>query len=647
VVVSLAMAPLIRLVNSAKQSMNLHIAYIVLSVLSVAASSTGLIIVATGLLVFLIVVATVSLARKYGFLPAVATVFIVLHLIGISRALLGQYVFQSGIPIWLSLLVVHALLQITISSNQRFRFRDLTYGLIVAVFVTGIGAVALSLKQSRLITYMGFGYDNYAHISVFRKIHVGQGSFVGQASEDYVAFLGSGPFGAHSAVGLIADLIGIDGGDITRSLQIFFFVSLLIPILIVVISSGIVFLNFTNKWLRVVSVLLLASTILFGWFSHLWFSGYFSSNAATLTLLLAVLISMSNLRARPKILLTTGCLVLVSYQYVVFIPLVSFILFLCVILEVYKAVKTLSENRGTRNILNGITAVVVVASSGMIYLAIHGIASGYGTGQFLQPGGIEPVPLGLSMLFLGYSATLWSGTQNDEFYDFYSSLLVFGLSIFGIGAIFYSYQKLHTVSYYPTKVLASVLIVMLPLVIGSVFKNIHWPVRLLFRGFLDVIFVLSIVIGFVSRGFNPVVFATGFMGSTTGVIRSVSTGDTKFVDGDLISKSIIESERLDKPALLLLSKHESELNTRWVNSLTFRWSDASWEDWMTARDQLYINKDFETAKKIISGDPTVSKSSKGLVVVTDDRDIIALLWSNDPVTSVCEVVKQTTLLCNS
>ena len=97
------------------------------------------------------------------------------------------------------------------------------------------------------------------------------------------------------------------------------------------------------------------------------------------------------------------------------------------------------------------------------------------------------------------------------------------------------------------------------------------------------------------------------MGSTRGAIESIWNSKSEVVDGRVVKAAAEAASISGKPVLYLSDIHESELNTRWINSLQFKWNDTNWTNWTDARS-LIESEDYLGASKIVNN---------GLMIIVD------------------------------
>ena len=141
-----------------------------------------------------------------------------------------------------------------------------------------------------------------------------------------------------------------------------------------------------------------------------------------------------------------------------------------------------------------------------------------------------------------------------------------------------------------------------------------------FRGiFLCVIcFILML------QGFHPQQYKFGDQGSGPGVLLDMAHNKGVADRSNLILSLLKKTVVYHRPVLIVMKDTESEQITRWVNSLAFRFSDATWSDWTAVRTEYSLDK-FETSYRIASGETQFSASGQGVLVASDDPLMIQTL----------------------
>jgi hypothetical protein len=79
------------------------------------------------------------------------------------------------------------------------------------------------------------------------------------------------------------------------------------------------------------------------------------------------------------------------------------------------------------------------------------------------------------------------------------------------------------------------------------------------------------------------------MGNTQGVIKSLMVDAKEVVDVNSVLELVSKNSKEELNILYLSETHESELNTRWINSLLMNWTDENWTRWRMIRQTIESN----------------------------------------------------------
>jgi len=95
------------------------------------------------------------------------------------------------------------------------------------------------------------------------------------------------------------------------------------------------------------------------------------------------------------------------------------------------------------------------------------------------------------------------------------------------------------------------------------------------------------------------------MGRLEDSIQSWVRGEQLVVDADGVTLLSRQSLGGSRAVLYLSDRFESELNTRWINSLNLGWSDKNWDTWSQIRQYIVDGKYYDADSKIIETETTV------------------------------------------
>lgn len=611
--------------------------------LGLVAGSTGHHFASLVCLVILLVPIYKSLESRFDNLFSIGLMVFLWIGISVSIYLFGQFV--TPLPHIIIRATVFSLLVFgnypkdVAVANTYFNFKQ-TAPLVFGCLLT---YQFLHVSINRLITFLGFGYDNYAHLLTFRTILINRQTIFGLSEPSQsVNILGSSPIGTHSAFALLAETIGIDGSRISQSVRFFASLTLLIPIFAALVSLSILVRQKISRSKKFIISLLVLTVIFWSYISHLWFSGYLTSNFATVLLMIGLGIALSSRPTQERVF------VLALFCEITFIvyPIYSILLLtiLCIDLLVHYSELTESlRNSSRRHLL--CPCLLLLYFGFLDAVALYGTVSYSYTG-FLSSGGIAPLPVGTTMFVFGITSLLLiqsnSNMNTNTKRSLTTALIAQTLVIIAVGGMVYAHYTLNVpgelwlIPYYPTKLATSVLLVVLVLLIDHVivrteFSNVHLVIS------IQQIFLLIIAIGsLVVSSYNSWPFSQGYMGTTSGVIKSMRADTDEVVDGDLIIDWKEASKLSDKPVLILSATQESELNTRWVNSMLFNWSQTTWDRWRAARTQIDL-EEYRAASSMLLDQ---------FLLITNQNEVIKSLIKENPSIKLCTSLISITSSCD-
>lgn len=608
-------------------------------VLGLVAGSTGSQFASLICLIILVVPIYRSLESRYDNLFSIGLLVFLWIGISISIYLFGQFVAplpHDAIRAIVFFLFVLGNYSKDVSDVKKyFTFKQTTPFIVGCLMIAQFSNIPIS----RLITFLGFGYDNYAHLFTFRTILINRQTIFGLSEPSQIVnILGSSPIGTHSAFALLAETIGIDGSDISQSVRFFASLTLLIPFFAALVSLSILVRQKISRCKKFIISLLVLTVIFWSYISHLWFSGYLTSNFATVLLMIGLGIALSSRPTQERVF------VLALFCEITFIvyPIYSILLLtiLCIDLLVHYSELTESlRNSSCRNLL--CPCLLLLYFGFLDAVALYGTVSYSYTG-FLSSGGIAPLPVGTTMFIFGITSLLLIQSNLQSKQSLMTSLIAQSLVVVAVGGMVYAHYKLNVpgehwlIPYYPTKLATTVILVVLVLLIDHVivrteFSNVHLVVS------IQKIFLLTIGIGsLVLSSYNSWPFSQGYMGTTAGVIKSMRADTDEVVDGDLIIDWKEASKLSDKPVLILSATQESELNTRWVNSMLFNWSQTTWDRWRAARTQI-DSEEYRAASSMVLDQ---------FLLITNQNEITKSLIKENPSIKLCTSLISITSSCD-
>jgi hypothetical protein len=223
------------------------------------------------------------------------------------------------------------------------------------------------------------------------------------------------------------------------------------------------------------------------------------------------------------------------------------------------------------------------------------------------------------MFIFGLAGSLLSRTHLPKNGKGEAALVAQGLVITATACMVYAHYKTSQpgqpwyVPYYPTKLTIMVVLIVMVLLIDQVFPLKNTKTENFFQTLQGAFFVFASVIALVVAGHNDWPFSGGFMGTTLGVVSTFSDGlSNDDIQGNLVLDWVDASNQVDRPVLVMMDANDSELRTRWVNSLTFRWTDENWGPWMSANNFIRTGE-FTEATKILFDRFLLITNQKSLV----------------------------------
>ena len=528
----------------------------------------------------------------------------------------GQYV--SPIHPRVIILVMYASIFTILTRSREGLFQKNIRKIVQLPFlITTLVVLIFSQRLNSIVSFLGFGYDNYGHLIFFRRILIG-GEFLFGVTDSTTPsnLFAISPSGAHGALSLLSAMTGISGVEISDSIRIFAVASILIPILFVLVSLKIILRN-EHSFFRVIygSVLVIGIVIL-GYPSHIWFSGFFASNFATLLVLITVGVCISSTSVISRLWLTIALVAVTFMVYSIFSIFAAIGVIALLLGHRKQIIANLKE-------VSGRCWIYFFASLcfyGLLTLiALTGLRSSVDSGHFLVDGGIAPLPVGTTMFIFGLAGSFLNRTHLEINGRGVPSLVAQGLITVATAGMVYAHFETSQpgqawyVPYYPTKLTVMVLLIVMVMLIDQAFPLKNTKNENFIQTLQGVFFVFASVIALVVAGHNDWPFSGGFMGTTLGVVSTLNDGlSNDDIQGNLVLDWVDASNQVDRPALVMMDANDSELRTRWVNSLTFRWTDENWGPWMSANNFIRTG-DFSEATKILFDRFLLITNQKSLV----------------------------------
>ena len=540
---------------------------------------------------------------KYEGLTAIALVFVLLISESSALYMIGQYVGTFPESLFNSIVYFTNVYLCCFLQNQ-FKMPNGKLFKLPPVIIAMFLKVLYLLPVSKVIDFLGFGYDNYGHLSVIRKLLIeGKFFYAEKAPSGIPAFAANSPIGIHALFAFVMQATGLSGDKYDDFLKYYLFLFLLLISVFVFVAYKLATYKVAPYLNRLFALFLVITCLLYAYPSHIWVSGYFASNIATLQLLIAIGVvnSKENMVLRVWLLAALTGISIYVYSIFAVLIIVPFVIFALFNLG--------SISRQFKEINWTYRWLLISSQMYFLFLAfvtVYALIEGYGSGHFLVSGGIQPIPFGTTMFIFGMAFALMSGkgSLKDQIdFGFVSLGVIICISCI---SMLYAYRKLNIpgeqwfLPYYPTKLSIAVLILAIIYLIRYFVSGNLSSEHTKFVGYLTKSAILVSLIAIILGTGNEWPFNSGFMGSTRGVIESIRHANDEVVDGESVQIALEYAQKLQKPVLYLSDLHESELNTRWINSTLFEWTDENWGKWMSARSAI-DQGDFAKASDLING----------------------------------------------
>jgi hypothetical protein len=470
-----------------------------------------------------------------------------------------------------------------------------------------LACIAVSVSEFNFkINLLALGYDNYGHLFQSRAI-VEQGqNFLIEPVRSITNVVTDTPQGAASSLAAVNSLLG-NSNSIDSFTNLYFAAQLMLPVFFLIIVLRI---SSTKKWF--VSLLLIGS-IAFGHLGRIWFSGYFASNLATLLFGLAVYNAAMQKKSliREQMIFLSAIMILwpplgVVYGVILVVQFLLFREFLNFRVRIQE-VSLPSRGRMILSLTYRSTPTLAVCLAGFttIWWTYMAIARSFGIDQYVGKGGIESPGffVYVASSFLLFAANVFNFDRNQN-----ARPMVLGSILFliAIAVITQSFFGEGLITYYPAKILIAVVHAQI-LITAATFRSRRVVQPRNSFAYVALVGVLVLQCGFF--GVRSETFSSGYMGRMYKTLTSAISNESEVVDVSSIEPLQIFGREQNRYVLFLSDAHESELNTRWINTLNMKWNNSDWESWMTVRSLLQ-SSDFDRADSLIY-------KSKVVVVVSE------------------------------
>jgi hypothetical protein len=435
---------------------------LIAALFGVLASSFALKYLAALCFFFLIGNTYILLRNRYDKFFALAILFQIMIIQSSAIYFVGQYGFV-GKSMTVSLFGYLSVLGVYVALDRYFRTESSVQISVSMALVLLLFGCIYALPTWRVIQFLGFGYDNYGHVNVIRKILVDRKFFYNELEPVTIpSFASNAPMGGHALISFIGQMIGVSGSDYVDFLKFYLFAFALLVVVFMWISIAIATLDIAGILKKILLSILIIGVLFYTYLSHIWFSGYFASNISTFLMLIGVAVLISNASFAQKMVVLIslmGTSVYIYPLYAIFILAMSAIVLFLKRQAILEQCSKLSLKIVFGLIISLIYFILIATFS------MFSMMNGYGSGHFLTPGGIEPMPLGTVMFIFGVSLVLLDARGIFSSVLGLASQAVIAMNLIAICGVLYAFLKLSVpgkewvVPYYPTKLVISALIV--------------------------------------------------------------------------------------------------------------------------------------------------------------------------------------------
>lgn len=532
------------------------------------------------------------------------------YLIQISGEVLGNWVTSK---LFLSALLSVAVGVVVCTTNDDAPIRRMLSGFaLIATAGSVVWLYLLSLAPATLVNFLGYGYDNAAHVAQVKLILENHGTtLLSGGLDNWPTFIQDMAQAGTSLVATLATIMGVSSSTSEMLLAVFTFVTLLIPVISILAPICGMLTNKPSTWLSLSFGILVFVTFGTGYLSHIWFSGYFSSNLGTLLLILIVTSIVTRSFVRPTAPLIA--VLVMTHVYPLFVVIGGLMILPFLVRNVYRASR---ERAGLRGFMSLSQFAIITGLALLLALPIRATSRSYGGSQFLADGGIESLPIKF-MIIWGVTFTvipIMLIKRFDPDWTNFATTIVITITAVAIGL--YSFVEMSRITYYPTKLIISLVLTAIALVVCAV-REPKLPSIIP----VAVPIALLAAIGYVIFQPESKVFKSAYMGEATEVIAASMEARTEVVQANLDVALARIGEEYQSSVLLIKTIGESELNSRWINTLSGTWNDESWTDWLTIR-RLVEEAKWSQVSEILDETQTL--------IASDDLVIVENLQESNP-----------------
>jgi len=459
---------------------------------------------------------------------------------------------------------------------------SLTLGTVISAIYIG----TMSLPVVSVLRWLGYGYDNYGHLAQARLIFSQAQTFLTQQNSQNPLLSNTAQAGGSLLSGIHAVIS--DDLRIEEWLHTHFFVSLGM-----ILGIAAFFFRFPPRRRTVTTDLVtgisLLAVLIFGHLGRVWVNGFFASNLATLAFCLFV---RNNVR-RQSVSVGRGALqfALISSTW----PLLGMAYLLIVfwwvspnlrkVFRKFRLYSNLHLSFESTLLSKIFRAVIVSIALLQVFLTYQTIRRSYSISHFFVDGGIEPANswayLACGLLLVGMVLTLQAPDRSIEKIGLAMSFLIVTVFVFTI-----SIRQSGNVNYYATKTIVGVTSAFVCFVVVLKHERFKKEITQWKKVVFSILVVLfSILQVYQAPPLSEMTFTGPFQGRIFNSVKGAVGDEPGPMDAELVN-AVMQGFCRTRPALYISRDYESELTTRWVNSVRGLWNSTSWATWIEIRELI-------------------------------------------------------------
>lgn len=476
----------------------------------------------------------------------------------------------------------------TNSKNKLVVNKSLVMFIFVLTSISILGYKALIKNSAGLLTILGMGYDNSAHISAFRNALLNPSSLL--ITSNYYDFIPNSlflnyPDFYHVVFGSIFRLIFPEFP--ADNIVVLYFISITGIYAILILSFFELIKIPAKNNFKIFLLFIFAILVLcISQFSILFTSGY-PHNIFSIAMLLLLLILIST-EPIPSFRLFYCALFFIPITFTTPQLLPTLIVITLSSYFIGTSFNMLSNSRKVKFVLRIFILFlpILISIFGFIQILIR-----FSPGQILAEGGIEPFRPIFYLIYL--LLFIFSITTAFRIKDYPNTKTNFIITLFltscvsqatAITLILFSFLSIGEVSYYALKsvyfsIPFTILYFMyLILTMNTVKVEVS---GILLKRISSVGFIFVYIFILVLGGIKPTVFMGGFMSPLPVVTQTFMNSELKgaqLIYGPqiLAAIKIMNKDHQDKTGIIVSDIHGTDLNSRWLNGLNGTWTDDNW-----------------------------------------------------------------------